>query len=557
MTASSKEEFLHFRAPRQDGDYLCVPVASVLDQQLKRNVELLNHLPLSIAGTDFPSLRRDTRTSLLELAGAKQTPDALLFVSGHQPELFHPGVWLKNFVLDQLARQYQGVALNIVIDQDLCRTTSIRAPAWNNSEGLHTVQIHWDSTPSGAAWEMHTIADRNLWDSFPNRLEQSLRPWNLKPLAHQLWQTATQFIDEGKPAGSALAAARHQIEKQHGLQTLELTSGHLTLTNGFWKLIQHLAIHAQQFHTVYQACLADYRQAHRIRSASHPVPNLQRVDSYFEMPLWVYSQAHPRRRPVFACWQNNELEFTDLRQWSYRLSTQQSEENWIEELIQLQNKQGIHLRPRALLTTMFLRLFVGDWFIHGIGGGKYDQLNDRIIRSFFGIEPPQFSVITGTIFLPFSNPLSANPAKNEASLLLSNSSSITPPTHGPNHSDARWRWLEAKQLPRRIRYHLPPPSSAHCDQWQKAWDRKQTLLKNIPPRGEKKKWHQEISEIQRQLERFRESETENSLSQIGTAHRDWIDSRILESREYSLSLFPEDWLCQRLHYLSTLCTAPA
>jgi hypothetical protein len=555
MTTSSKEDFLHFRAPRQDGNYLCVPSASALDHQISRNVELLSHVPLSIAGTDLPTLRRVTRSALLGLAGAKDACDSLLFVSGHQPELFHPGVWLKNFVLDQLARQHHGVALNIVIDQDLCRSTSIRSPAWNSSEGLHTVQIPWDSSPSGAAWEMHTIADRKLWDAFPDRIEQALRPWKLKPLAHPLWQTATQFLDRGKTVGSALAAARHQIEKQHGLKTLELTSGHLTQTIGFWKLIQHLAINAQQFHTVYESCLADYRQAHRIRSVSHPVPNLQRVNSYFEMPLWVYSQSHPRRRPVFACWQNNELEFTDLRQWSYRISIRQSEENWIEELIQLQNKHGIHLRPRALLTTMFLRLFVGDWFIHGIGGGKYDQLNDRIIRSFFGIEPPKYSVITGTVFLPFANALAANPAKNESRLHQPDPSSIAPPTLSQHHSDARWRWLEAKQLPRRIRYHLPPPVSSHSHEWQKAWDRKQTLLNNIPPRGEKKQWHQEISEIQRQLQRFRDTEVEKSLSQISTAQRDLLDSRIFESREYSFSLFPEEWLCQRLRDLSMRCLA--
>lgn len=556
MTASSKEDFLHFRAPRHDGDYLCVPAAGTLGQLIKCNVDLLTRLPLSIAGTDFGSLRRETRSTLLKLAGAKHSQESLLFVAGHQPELFHPGVWLKNFVLDQLARQHQGIALNIVIDQDLCRSTSIRSPAWNSSEGLHSVQIPWDSSPSGAAWEMHAINDRRLWDSFPSRIEHSLRPWNLKPLAHQLWQTATQCLDQGKPVGIALAAARHQIEKQHGLQNLELTSGHLTQTIGFWKLIQHLAFNAQHFHTIYESCLADYRHAHRIRSASHPVPNLQRVDSYFEIPLWVYSQTLPRRRPVFARWQNNELEFTDLRQWSYRLSIHQSEENGIKQLIQLQHQQGIHLRPRALLTTMFLRLFVGDWFIHGIGGGKYDQLNDRIIRGFFGIEPPKFSVITGTIFLPFSATPSANLPKNESKLITHSPSSVTPPANAPNHPDTRWRWLEAKQLPRRIRYHQPPPSSVHSQEWLNAWNRKQTLLRNIPPRGEKKQWHQEITEVQKQLERFRDTEIEQSLGQIDTAYRAWLDSKIFESREYSLALFPERWLCQRLHDLSVRCIAP-
>jgi hypothetical protein len=49
---------------------------------------------------------------------------------------------------------------------------------------------------------------------------------------------------------------------------------------------------------------------------------------------------------------------------------------------------------------MFLRLFVVDQFVHGIGGGQYDQITDRIIASHFGLEPPRFAVATGTMYLP-------------------------------------------------------------------------------------------------------------------------------------------------------------
>src|SRR5262249_54597494 len=50
----------------------------------------------------------------------------------------------------------------------------------------------------------------------------------------------------------------------------------------------------------------------------------------------------------------------------------------------------------------FARLFVGDLFIHGIGGGKYDELTDEIIRRFYGIEPPAFLILTTTLLLPLT-----------------------------------------------------------------------------------------------------------------------------------------------------------
>jgi hypothetical protein len=61
--------------------------------------------------------------------------------------------------------------------------------------------------------------------------------------------------------------------------------------------------------------------------------------------------------------------------------------------------RSIRLRTRALTTTMFARLFLGDLFIHGIGGAKYDELGDDIIRRFCGLEPPGFLTLSMTLRL--------------------------------------------------------------------------------------------------------------------------------------------------------------
>ena len=39
--------------------------------------------------------------------------------------------------------------------------------------------------------------------------------------------------------------------------------------------------------------------------------------------------------------------------------------------------------------------------MHGLGGGKYDEVTDDLIRSFVGIEPPRYLVATATLLLPF------------------------------------------------------------------------------------------------------------------------------------------------------------
>ena len=52
-----------------------------------------------------------------------------------------------------------------------------------------------------------------------------------------------------------------------------------------------------------------------------------------------------------------------------------------------------------LTTTLFSRFLLGDLFIHGIGGAKYDELGDEIARRFFGIEPPGFLTVSMTLWL--------------------------------------------------------------------------------------------------------------------------------------------------------------
>ena len=70
----------------------------------------------------------------------------------------------------------------------------------------------------------------------------------------------------------------------------------------------------------------------------------------------------------------------------------------VEEFRNL-NGEDIRIRTRALTTTMFARLLVGDLFIHGIGGAKYDELGDEVIRGFFGVEPPRYLTLSMTAHL--------------------------------------------------------------------------------------------------------------------------------------------------------------
>src|SRR5690606_22675475 len=59
-----------------------------------------------------------------------------VLLAGHQPELFHPGVWAKNFALDALAGATFSIGVNILIDGDTLKSPSLRVPSGSLAQPL-------------------------------------------------------------------------------------------------------------------------------------------------------------------------------------------------------------------------------------------------------------------------------------------------------------------------------------------------------------------------------------------------------------------------------------
>jgi len=135
------------------------------------------------------------------------------------------------------------------------------------------------------------------------------------------------------------------------------------------------------------------------------VPDLACDDQWLEAPYWIWSRDNPIRRPLFVRSRGDELVLADRRgvEITLPLSADADASRAVDVLAGLSGR-GIKLRTRALITTMFARLVLGDLFLHGIGGAKYDQVTDLVIRRFFGVEPPGYLTVTATLQLPIQRP---------------------------------------------------------------------------------------------------------------------------------------------------------
>jgi hypothetical protein len=118
------------------------------------------------------------------------------------------------------------------------------------------------------------------------------------------------------------------------------------------------------FHS-YNESLERYREEHSIKNAANPFPNLKTRNGSYELPLWVVTDKE--RKPF----------------WS---SASQS----------IQLPDDSYLATRGSITTMLLRAYCSDIFIHGLGGGKYDRFVTMFASEYLRVELPGFVVASRT-----------------------------------------------------------------------------------------------------------------------------------------------------------------
>jgi hypothetical protein len=396
-------------APQASGATLVEPPASLAGEIAAANQQQLQTTNYDVQGRPLAQLANDARCELL--AAAKRYTKAyrdvdvpcsarFAFLAGHQPEMFHPGVWFKNFLLADLAKQHQAVAVNLQIDSDALKGTAARVPG-GTLEQPRIEAVTFDRATSNEPFEQRAILDPARFESFGQRATAQLRQLVPDPLVNEYWPLAVARSKETNNLGACIAQARHQLEGRWQLQTLEVPQSQVCDLPAMRWFIAHLLAHLPRLWDIYNSALLEYRHEHKVRSAAHPVPELAAVDNWLEAPLWIWSIDDPRRRRLFVKSQNDELILSDRAQFTGRLTitADDSAETAIAQLAEL-SKQGVRIRTRALITTLAARLLLGDLFIHGIGGAKYDRLTDRILERFFGIEPPGYLMASGTLRLP-------------------------------------------------------------------------------------------------------------------------------------------------------------
>ncbi len=519
MAAEEKTEqdhlaYVRLRAPRQHAAALDVPDPVDVDDLFASNIVLRSGYPEALSV--FAAVARQnvfdaavgyTRQYLPEVD--QWLPELSLerfVMAGHQPTLFHPGVWYKNFRLDALAKRFDALAVNLVVDNDLLASPAIGCPKQGDAGPASVAMLKMDQPTATLPHENRSILDGMLFTAFGKHAADAIAPAVADPLISQLWPEviAAKEILGDRSLGQILAAGRHRLEWQLGLRTLEVPISHVAGTLAFGSFAGGIFIDIENFQNIYNRVLMRYRKQHGIRSSAHPVPELTRDGQWYESPFWVWSDADPQRRALFVKTDDEHFHLSDSNQFQQSVDIGEFPQWWSD------NVKGRHvcIAPRALTTTMFSRLLVSDLFIHGIGGAKYDQLTDQIINDLYGVRPPGYLTSTATFSLPMPGPR------------------VT------KQDIARQR-----QLLREYRYH-PEVHVTTSSETDALKEQKRLAIDQFQNGTAKKIANDKIEAVNQQLAATLEQKITATKATIKQLKSQLRDSQILHSREYSFALHP-------------------
>jgi hypothetical protein len=361
----------------------------------RRNAALLAGTTLTLGGVPLGEVRRRARTEVTVVATkymqrlglVPSTPGAsdVQLITGHQPFLFHPGIWFKHLLINRLVGD--GVAaLSIPVDNDVAEDVGADVPRLDGTS-LHMVREILVRADPDMPYEAVPAPSAGEWQAFLSRLHAHLSTVALSE-AHAALQTfiqATRSVQQGD-LGTFLTAARRRYEGSR--RYAELPVSQMSQGMEFRRFALHLLRDAHQFAAIYNRHLSAYRDRASIRTPAQPFPDLQRDGDVQEVPFWLMRRS--RRVPL------------SVRRAGASIQVLAGGEPIVDiaDVAGPDALAGLAIRPRALTLTMFTRLCIADLFVHGIGGARYDRVTDAVIREYFGIEPPTYAVATATLHLP-------------------------------------------------------------------------------------------------------------------------------------------------------------
>ncbi len=375
---------MELKVPSANHGRLLVPDCTEIPAAVERNREIFARADVTVAGIPLMDFRARVRDRLKRLIGTREEISRPVLMVAHQPGFWHPGVMYKNTVARKFVERYFLIHVNV--DSDVIESLSCKVP-YAAGDRLGFSEIVLVPNEGRRIIEKLEKPPKTELDAIFAEIEEKVAGLSSRSVLEsfrRFLEFHDEVYDNCETLSKWLTECRRRYYPVPGLHEVELSD--LCSTEEFRIFAWDIINNCQRFFEIYNSCLDEYRAAHKIRYSANPFPNLEeRSENHIELPFWLINEEGQRVPMFVACSEK------------YILATED------EILVETLNDASDHtvlenyqIRPKAVLLTMFMRMFASSIFIHGVSGGNYDAVTDAVIREYYGCRAPAYIVASCT-----------------------------------------------------------------------------------------------------------------------------------------------------------------
>ncbi len=303
-----------------------------------------------------PLARRNTSDRAMRFREQLGLPtDMPIIMTGHQAQLWHPGILAKLYAAQSVAEQVGGVVVWLIVDMDTNEALSMRVPVRLAGGPLQDVTL--DFMPKALRGGRQTTGAMPAVEPAPIELGAEMQP------------ASDEIKERVERIRGALAA--HADAPSVALQ----------VTRALFDVLGDVAPVPTIISPARFVETDLYQEIHSMAS---------RDPGHFSGTFNTSVLAVPDSGVAVVSLENEELPMWRLGERGRRVRARASDA-----------RRGDRLLPGGLLMTGLMRLAGCDLFIHGTGGRAYEPVNDRWLPGLIDAALAPYATATATAHLVF------------------------------------------------------------------------------------------------------------------------------------------------------------
>ena len=365
---------------------------------------------------NWPSLLRNNRDSLSDVDNRNTTRSELvniaveytrriglpvpnlkngvnIIVTGHQPNWHH---FAKNIITDKFARQTGGIAVQLVLDHDICNTL-MSLPESDNNGSLWFKTVPLEQKQKDIPLEFRPVPSKEQLRKFID----SVSKISTGSFCSEIWcRNPCSIIENSRSCRNAADTVTQQqaeLNRAFGLEIMYLPVSLMSQTSSFIDFVCSVICDAVGFAKVYNKAIENKRQTDNLKS-NQTVRLLKTdyINNIIEIPFWIVSKTS-KRTSLYVSLNEKSLRIGTIDKIVGVIDSSGNKE---QQLLEILRKNKCVIRPKAVTLTLFTRLYLADLFVHGTGAGNYEYITDYLISEYYRISKLNFGVATATMTLP-------------------------------------------------------------------------------------------------------------------------------------------------------------